>query len=87
MMEVFPRPIWKYQQTHQQAHTTANGNGVEAVMCDLQDIVNTVARHSYQIKRQEKYHNTIVIVLLYVGNEPHVCSYSSCKIENEIYIA
>lgn len=81
-MEVFPRPIWKDQQSHDQADATANGNGIEALMCNLQDILNTVTRYSNQIKSQEKYYNTIVIILLYEGKEPRVCGRSSCEIGN-----
>lgn len=41
-------------------------------MRHLEDIINPVTGNSYQVVGQQKYIDTIIIILLYAGKEPHV---------------
>lgn len=77
-MKIITGPVWTNHKTHGEAETTANGNGVEPLVRKFQYIVDAKARNSYQIKGQEEDKNSIIVVLLYVGDEPHVCSCGTC---------
>lgn len=52
-----------------QRPTPMNAYGRYLVFCHDQDIINAVTWHNYQIKCQKRYHNTIVVILLYKRNE------------------
>lgn len=71
-MKFFSRPVGEKHKTHNKAEATTNSYCVNPFMSHFQHIINSIARHSYQVIGQEEYNNSVVIVLLDVGEESQI---------------
>lgn len=72
-MEMLTGPIGENNEAHEETNPTAYGYHEKPVLGYFQHVMNAITRHRNQVEGQDKYHHSIVIVLLYVWEKSHVC--------------
>lgn len=83
-MQIFTRPVWKYEKAHEDANSTTNSNGVQPLTSNLQHIRLSEARYGDQIEGKNEDHYTIIIVLFNTRYKPHVCCSKTYQITNAV---
>lgn len=78
IMKLIASPTWENEEAYENADRKTHGNSRQPFSCQTHNFIRSHTRYHYQIKCQYEYHDSIVVLLLYIRYHPQVGRYSPC---------